>query len=86
MKQFFKFLFASCLGTILAFGASFFILVWIGTAFSAKDTSVSRNSVLLLEFEGPIPERTENVQQESFSFDYQKAIGIQIGIIRFQPS
>ncbi len=76
MRQFFKFLFASCLGTILAFGAIFFILFSIGTAFSSKEASVSKNSVLLLELDAPIPEKTDNREQDPFNFDGVRAIGV----------
>lgn len=76
MRQFFKFLFASCLGTILAFGAIFFILIGIGSAFSSKDTSIGSNAVLMLEFTAPIPEKTDNVIQDPFDFEAPKAIGV----------
>lgn len=76
MSQFFKFLFASCLGTILAVGFIFFLLFAVGASMSTIDTSVSSNSVLLLEFDGTIPEHTSNVEQDKFDFSGDKAIGV----------
>ena len=61
MKQFIKFLFASCLGTIFAFGLMFFGLFLFGSMFSAKDMSIPSNSVLLLDFKGVVPEKSNNV-------------------------
>jgi protease-4 len=76
MKQFFKFLFASCLGTFLAIGLLFVVLIMVGSIFSSKDTKVSGNSVLLLELDNIIPEKTGNVNQGNFSFQTEKAIGV----------
>ena len=76
MKQFFKFLFASCLGTFLALGLLFFVLIMVGSVFSSKDSKISSNSVLLLEFNDVIPEKTGNVAQNNFSFQSEKSIGV----------
>ena len=76
MKQFFKFLFASCLGTILAFGAMFFILFVVGSSLSTKDTSVGSDGVLLIELDGIIPEKTDNVEQDPFDFEAKRAVGV----------
>ncbi len=76
MKQFFKFLFASCLGTFLALGTIFFAFFVLGSMFSVKDTKIERNSVLLLEFNSPIPEKTGNVQQSPYSFETNNSIGL----------
>lgn len=77
MSQFFKFLFASCLGTILALGAIILIFLGIGASFSNVDTKISKNSVLLLELDGLIPEKTDNVDKPQFDLEPQTAIGIQ---------
>mgnify|MGYP003865082865 CR=1 FL=1 len=76
MKQFFKFLFASCLGTFLALGLLIGVLFMVGSIFSKKDTTVKSGSVLLLEFDGQIPEKTGNVAQGKFDFESEKAIGV----------
>lgn len=76
MKELFKIIFGSCLGTIIALAAIFLIGGGvIGSVVSkqlqnAENTSVKANSVLLLKLEGQIPERTNNVQQASiYDFD-----------------
>jgi len=76
MKQFFKFLFASCLGTFLALGLLFFVLIAIGSVFSKKDTKVATKSVLLLELDNTIPEKTGNVDHGNFNFEAEKSIGV----------
>jgi len=76
MKQFFKFLFASCLGTFLALGLLFFVLIAIGSVFSKKDTKVATKSVLLLELDNAIPEKTGNVDHGNFNFEAEKSIGV----------
>jgi len=71
MKQFFKFTFASCLGVFLAFVALFFVLIPIvgGSLASAFDSKkkVKSNSVLRIQLNNAIPEKTNNVET-SFSF------------------
>ncbi|NNE25285.1 MAG: signal peptide peptidase SppA [Saprospiraceae bacterium] len=76
MKQFIKFLFASCLGTIFAFGVMFFGLFLFGSMFSAKDMSIPSNSVLLLDFSKTIPEKSDNVQQDPFDFEASSYPGL----------
>lgn len=76
MRQFFKFLFASCLGTILAFAAIFFILFAIGSSFSSKDTSIGRDGILMIELDRVVPEKTDNVEQDPFDFEAKRAVGV----------
>ena len=64
MKQFLKFFFASFLGSIASlitlFFLSFFILMGIVSMVSTDETvSISSNTILELEFDKPIPERTQ---------------------------
>src|ERR1035437_3223779 len=72
MKQFFKFMFASMLGTFLTLIISFilFILIIGGAimASSKPDTSVPRNAILRLTLDAPIPERSLNNPFGDFSF------------------
>lgn len=80
MRQFFKFLFASCLGTTIALFLLFFILLSIGASFASEGNSkatesISANSVLHLKFEEAIPELTDNVKEAKFEFDPQKTLG-----------
>jgi len=74
MGQFFKFLFASCLGVLLAIG----VLIGIGGLIFAsfanqasKPKDISANSVLRLTFEDPIPELTNNIEPDPFTTDFQ---------------
>ena len=79
MKQFFKFTFASCLGVILASLAITLIFgVSVGTMASSmgKSKSISSNSVLLLNLDQPIPEKTNNVANQEFSLEPQSVIGV----------
>lgn len=71
MRQFFKFVFASCLGVFIATIALFFfgIFTVAGLAGSAEEASVKEvkdNSVLELKLENPIPELTDNVEKSPF--------------------
>jgi protease IV len=69
MKQFTKFLFASCLGTFLALIAiALFGVGLIGSAMKSlsKQESVKANTILTIKFDKNIPERTNN-QPVSFS-------------------
>jgi len=63
MKNFFKFIFASCLGTLLALGAMTFIFVSAASSLGkqADKVKVKSNSVLKLTFSDPIPEKTNNM-------------------------
>ncbi len=76
MKQFFNFLFASCLGTMLAIGSLFFLFFVIGTSMSSTDTSIKKGSVLILELDSQIPEKTDNVQKQQFDLEPKRAIGV----------
>ena len=81
MQQFFKFMFASCLGVLLAMMVFGFIAVlMIGSAASSlgsKDTvRVKPNSVLELKFQNDIPEKTNNVAPDGFAFETDDVIGL----------
>ncbi len=76
MKQFFKFIFASCLGTIIALSAIILIIFIIGAA-SAPKQDIPKNSVLHLKLDHVVPELTDNVAQDNFmSFETVKATGV----------
>ena len=79
MSQFFKFLFASCLGTLLALGG----MVLIGSAVigslvsnAESDVSIKENSVLQLDLSGPVPERANNMPVDPFSFETDDRPGL----------
>ena len=79
MQQFFKFVFASCLGVFLAGIALFLfgIIAAAGFAGSAEDTvkTVESNSVLEIKLEEMIPELTGNTQNENI-FENKKVVGL----------
>jgi protease-4 len=79
MSQFFKTLFASCLGVLLAglaiFGLSALI---VGQMISSADepADVKSNSVLHLTFDQVIPERTNNMGVNFNGFEPEEIIGL----------
>ncbi len=79
MKNFFKFVFASCLGMflfIIAFGL--IGSVWLGRLASAesKPKPVKPNSVLKITLDKPIPERTDNVPIDFSNLKEEKTLGL----------
>jgi len=81
MAQFFKFLFASCLGTALAL----FLLFWIGIAAIAGiagqatekgKVPITANSVLELDFKNQIPEKTNNTPMDPFDLEQDDVLGL----------
>src|SRR4051794_23197651 len=74
MKQFFKFMFASMLGFILAGVIMIFIFIAIISAAisSAGDDEVviTENSVLEIKLENPLKERTSKSPFEDLNFDF----------------
>lgn len=79
MGQFFKFVFASCLGVILATIVtgliSFGILGAIAGSMENKGQKIEPNTVLHLKFDQPIPEKTNNLPIDPFSFQDEKILG-----------
>lgn len=79
MRQFLKFLFASCLGTLLAlFAIIIFTVSAIGGLASAgsEPKPVQTNSVLHLDLKGAIPELTDNLEPTTFNFRPQTTLGL----------
>ncbi len=72
MKQFFKSLFSSFLGTILALLVLFFILMGsIAVLIPKSDpVSIDDNSILSLNFSGPISDRTSGNPFEESNFNF----------------
>ncbi|MEI7977868.1 MAG: signal peptide peptidase SppA [Bacteroidota bacterium] len=72
MKQFFKFMFASMLGFIISGVLLFFILIGIFASIASKAekkvTHVESNSILKLNLNYAIPERTSNNSFKNFNF------------------
>ncbi|MFN0216913.1 MAG: signal peptide peptidase SppA [Saprospiraceae bacterium] len=81
MNQFFKFIFASCLGTALALGLLLFIGIgWAasmaGSASEKEKVKIKANTVLELDFKNPVPERTNNLPMEPFDFEQKDILGL----------
>ncbi|MEL7021297.1 MAG: signal peptide peptidase SppA [Bacteroidota bacterium] len=79
MKQFFKFLFASCLGVFLAIGLLVFVVATIGSRLASKQNKVAEvepNSILHLDFDSAIPEKTNNLAIDPFAFNNDKVLGL----------
>ncbi len=76
MTQFFKFVFASCLGTLLAVFASFFLLIVFGAILVSGEDVIEGDSILLLDFSHPVPELSGNVATSGFSFESSPSTGL----------
>lgn len=80
MGQFFKFLFASCLGVILAMlvvGGIGLIVVTSFASSADKPPKIRPNTVIKLTFDQPIPDRTNNVQYTGFDPNASEVVGLQ---------
>ncbi len=79
MRQFFKFLFASCLGTIVAIVVLSFIGFGVLTSLVSSSQvapEIRSNSVLRLELDGAIPELRDNVQLSSLDPLQPSVLGV----------
>jgi protease-4 len=81
MAQFFKFLFASCLGTILALFLLFWIMIGVASRIAGKATEkevgdITPNSVLELDFKNLIPEKTNNTAMDPFDLEKSTILGL----------
>ncbi len=81
MNQFFKYFFASVLGTIAAFLVLGFILFLVGTisvasSIGGNKQTVRSNSVLELDLTNFIPEHTNNIGFSGFNFEEQNMVGV----------
>lgn len=81
MPNFLKYLFASCLGTVLAlvvlfFFASSWLVSLASDAVEEKKVSLEPNSVLKLDFKNPIPERTNNLPMDPFDTKNDNILGL----------
>ena len=81
MQQFFKFLFASCLGTLLAIFAMTFIFGGLAASLGSKadKVKVKSNSVLKLTLSDPIPEKTNNMAPTG-TFDFSSLSNSPLGL------
>jgi len=61
MRQFFKFFTASCLGTIAALGLIVLLFAAMGGIMASQKPAVAKKTVLKVNLEGVVPEKTGNV-------------------------
>ena len=75
MNQFFKSVFASCIGVFLALVAisalGFFILMGIASTGGEQQVSVSKGSILHIKLDQPIPEQTNDLQKGTRRYSLQ---------------
>jgi len=81
MQQFFKFVFASCLGVLLStLVLSFLAIALVGGAAASLGTkeavAVKPNSVLEINFNDVLPEKTNNVAQDGFTLENDDVVGL----------
>jgi protease-4 len=79
MKQFFKFFFASCLGTLIALIVVTFLGIGMISALASQADQVKpigANSVLHLKLNQVLPELTNNAEIDPFDLDNQKVLGV----------
>ena len=75
MKQFFKVVFGSCLGTLVALGLILFIVFAIG-AGSSSTVQIKADSVLDISLSGIVPELTDNFNEGQFSLSGETKVGL----------
>lgn len=81
MSQFFKFLFASCLGTFLALLLLFFVAIGSITSLASKGlekakAEVKPNTVLELSLDNLVPEKTNNIPISPFELEQKDVLGL----------
>jgi len=79
MKQFFKFFFASCLGTfvtLIALGLIGMGLINSAVKSASKKDKVNVNSVLSIKLNEAVPERTNNTPIDPWSFETDEITGM----------
>ena len=80
MNQFFKNVFSSAIGVLLALVVLIglvFLIALIGAALGGgEQVKVSKKTVLHIKLDQPIPEKTNNVEMSPFSFNTDKVIGL----------
>ncbi len=81
MSQFFKFLFASCLGTFLALLLLFFVAIGSITSLASKGLETAKaevkpNTVLELSLDNLIPEKTNNIAIAPFELEQEDVLGL----------
>lgn len=76
MKQFFQFLFASCLGILLSVFIIFMFFMLMGIFSTPQKEIVKSNSILELNLSAPLPEQSNNVELSPFSAEKVDPVGL----------
>ncbi|MFZ1847153.1 MAG: signal peptide peptidase SppA [Saprospiraceae bacterium] len=80
MRSFFKIVLGSCLGIFLAFIAVFAIGAIVIGSFSSSMSSNSKvidsESILRIDMSTPMPDKTNNIASEPFSFENNTFVGV----------
>lgn len=76
MKDFLKFVTASCLGVFLSIFLLFLFVVIIGVSSGGGKQSLSNNTILDLDLSGAIPEQSHNVEVSLFEQSSDSPLGI----------
>lgn len=81
MSQFFKFLFASCLGTFLALLLLFFVAIGsltslISEGLEKAKVEIKPNSVLEISTDHFVPEKTNNISFSPFELEQKDILGL----------
>lgn len=69
MRTFIKFVFASCLGVFLSLGAIILIFIMIGAASMAGAKKMSKDTILTLDLNTTLTEKTGNVEISPFDIE-----------------
>ena len=80
MRNFLKFTFASCLGVFLSMFVLFFITAAVAgrlVSESGATPSVSPNTLLTIDLNKPIPEKTNNRPADNFELETEDVLGLQ---------
>ena len=69
MRSFIKSVFASCLGVLLALGAFVLFFIMLGVASMAGSKKLSGDTILTLDINYPLTEKTGNAEVSPFDFE-----------------
>ncbi|HKK88140.1 MAG TPA: S49 family peptidase, partial [Saprospiraceae bacterium] len=79
MKQFFKYVLASCIGIFLFLFVLLLIGGGVGLAGMIKskfDKGFKKESILVMDFKTNLPEKTNNVERPPFTFNDNNVVGV----------
>jgi len=76
MKNYFRLVSSSCLGTFAAIALIFLVFMVIGAISSSSANKITGDGILMLDFSSPIPELTDNVEVSPFDMEAKSAVGL----------